>query len=588
MDAQVASGAPDADANTKGKIQLTGDLGGTAASPTVPGLALKANAADVSSALSLKANTADVSNSLSLKANVSDVTSSLALKAPISNPTFTGIVSGIDKSMVGLSFIDNTSDANKPISTATQTALNLKANAADVTAALANKANTSEVTSALNDKENSANKSTSTTLGTSDVLYPSQKAVKTYVDAQVASGAPDADANTKGKIQLSGDLGGTGSTASNPVISNSAVNTNKLADNSVTSSKIVNGTITTYDLADNLITNSKIANDAVDTDEIANGAVTDSKINSVSGSKVNGNISGGAASLVNSRSIYGNSFNGTSSLNQIISSTYGGTGNGFTKFSGPSSSEKTFTLPNSNATLLSSAATVTVAQGGTGANTLASNQVLLGNGTGAIQTVAPGNSGNVLMSNGSTWVSSANSSSSNSPHAIGDSYGGGIVFYVYDGGNHGLIAATSDQSSSVDWDLGSSFETRAKANGVGAGLKNTSILIASLLSQRNNSNYDNYNSQNFAAALCNEYTKSETINNIETTYGDWYLPSKYELNLLYLKKAVVGNFSSARYWSSTEYDGSNAWTINFGTQSGSAESSQDKNSSYRVRAIRAF
>lgn len=36
--------------------------------------------------------------------------------------------------------------------------------------------------------ENSANKSTSTTLGTSDVLYPSQKAVKTYVDARVLQG----------------------------------------------------------------------------------------------------------------------------------------------------------------------------------------------------------------------------------------------------------------------------------------------------------------------------------------------------------------------------------------------------------------
>jgi hypothetical protein len=47
--------------------------------------------------------------------------------APLASPTFTGTVSGITKSMVGLSNVDNTSDANKPISTATQTALNLKA-----------------------------------------------------------------------------------------------------------------------------------------------------------------------------------------------------------------------------------------------------------------------------------------------------------------------------------------------------------------------------------------------------------------------------------------------------------------------------
>ncbi len=58
-----------------------------------------------------------------------------------------------------------------------------------------------------------------------------------------------------------------------------------------------------------------------------------------------------ATTLANSRSIYGNTFNGSADLNQIIASTYGGTGNGFTKFVGPTSSEKTFTLPDSNATL---------------------------------------------------------------------------------------------------------------------------------------------------------------------------------------------------------------------------------------------
>jgi len=55
------------------------------------------------------------------------VTNSLALKAPLASPTFTGLVSGVTKSMVGLGNVDNTSDANKPISTATQTALDLKA-----------------------------------------------------------------------------------------------------------------------------------------------------------------------------------------------------------------------------------------------------------------------------------------------------------------------------------------------------------------------------------------------------------------------------------------------------------------------------
>ena len=54
------------------------------------------------------------------------VTNSIATKAPLNSPTFTGTVSGISKDMVGLGSVDNTSDASKPISTATQTALNSK------------------------------------------------------------------------------------------------------------------------------------------------------------------------------------------------------------------------------------------------------------------------------------------------------------------------------------------------------------------------------------------------------------------------------------------------------------------------------
>ena len=55
-------------------------------------------------------------------------TTELALKAPLTDPTFTGTVSGIDKTMVGLGNVDNTSDTDKPVSTATQNALNTKQN----------------------------------------------------------------------------------------------------------------------------------------------------------------------------------------------------------------------------------------------------------------------------------------------------------------------------------------------------------------------------------------------------------------------------------------------------------------------------
>jgi hypothetical protein len=51
--------------------------------------------------------------------------------------------------------------------------------------------------------------------------------------------------------------------------------------------------------------------------------------------------------------------------------------------------------------------TVAVANGGTGSTTLTANNVLLGNGASAVQVVAPGTSGNVLTSNGTTWTSAA-------------------------------------------------------------------------------------------------------------------------------------------------------------------------------------
>jgi hypothetical protein len=71
---------------------------------------------------------ADINASAAIaQSKISGLTSDLAAKAPLADPTFTGTVSGITKSMVGLGNVDNTSDANKPVSTATQTALDLKA-----------------------------------------------------------------------------------------------------------------------------------------------------------------------------------------------------------------------------------------------------------------------------------------------------------------------------------------------------------------------------------------------------------------------------------------------------------------------------
>lgn len=110
----------------------------------------------------------------------------------------------VNKADIGLDLVDNTSDLNKPISTATQTA--------------------------LNGKEDKSNKSTDVNLGSSDTLYPSQLAVKTYVDNHAVS-VPDATASVKGIIKLTGDLGGTADSPTVPALSNYLLSSLKGANN---------------------------------------------------------------------------------------------------------------------------------------------------------------------------------------------------------------------------------------------------------------------------------------------------------------------------------------------------------------------
>ena len=117
-----------------GSVDNTPDVAKPISTATQASLDLKASITSVN----LKANAAD----LALKADIT----SLNLKAPIASPTFTGIVSGISATMVGLANVDNTSDLTKPISSATQTALDLKANVTDLEAGLATKAGTASPT----------------------------------------------------------------------------------------------------------------------------------------------------------------------------------------------------------------------------------------------------------------------------------------------------------------------------------------------------------------------------------------------------------------------------------------------------------
>ena len=239
-------------------------------------------------------------------------------------------------------------------------------------------------------------------------------------------------------------------------IGSNAVTNAKIQSNAVTTVKILDANVTTAKLADGAVTDVKLATNAVTTAKIADGAVTGAKIAdaAITNAKIGEFISvanGGTgvketlpnlvfagsadpaagatpptfrsltlddlpsdlmtttsvAASINPHYIYGYLFDGTADLDQIISSNFGGTGNGFTKFAGPTTSEKTFTLPDADATILTTNAAVTVEQGGTGLSSLPANAVILGNGTSPVQSVAPGSNGNILTSNGTTWVSQA-------------------------------------------------------------------------------------------------------------------------------------------------------------------------------------
>jgi len=155
--------------------------------------------------------------------------------------------------------------------------------------------------------------------------------------------------------------------------------------------------------------------------------------------------------------------------------------------------------------------------------------------------------------------------SANSVLSVGQNYGGGIIFYIDGTGEHGLIAATSDQSDSVQWYNGTYITTNTFEGEVGKGKPNTNAIV----NVQGNGIY--------AASLCDQL--------VLNGFSDWFLPSKSELNLLYQKRNLVGGFANDYYWSSPEYDTLKAWNqyFPFGVQYYA-----DKSSMAHVRAIRAF
>ena len=151
-------------------------------------------------------------------------------------------------------------------------------------------------------------------------------------------------------------------------------------------------------------------------------------------------------------------------------------------------------------------------------------------------------------------------------YTLGQSFGGGYIFYIDDTGLHGLIVAPSDQSVSAPWG-NIVMSTNATGMVVGTGQTNTTAIIAA-----QGPGY-------YAANICD----SLVLNG----YSDWFLPSHDELNLVYLQKkeTTIWGFSLYGYWSSSENGNISAW---FQSLSSGSILSSNKDFKYYVRAVRAF
>jgi hypothetical protein len=435
-----------------------------------------------------------------------------------------------------------------------------------------------------------SNKSTSVNLGganPSDQAYPSQKAAKAYIDNAiydaVGSGVPDATTLAAGKVKLAGDLGGTAASPTVPALANKENTSNKStnvqtdasSDSKFPSVKAVKtyvdqatmGTALAADLANkaNIVsptfTGSPSAPTPTSTDNSTNIATTAFVQAAIAATNIasDGTITSGSSAVIAVEK------GGTGATTASAARTNLGLVIG-TNVQAPLVAGTDYLVPTGSAASLTNFPTFN--QNTTGTSSNITEIVLPANGGTGLS--ATGTDGQVLTSTNSgtlTWTGT---------HYIGESYGGGKVFFVYDNGKHGLIAASSDQSNAIRWFGGSNTNTRARGNGVGAGLKNTAIIIA---------NQGPVDGNAFAATICNEYYVTETVGLVTTTYGDWYLPSKYELNLLYLKKSEVGGFANWYYWSSTEID--SGWSSLQYFANG-VNYRVNKNLTYAVRAIRAF
>ncbi len=152
---------------------------------------------------------------------------------------------------------------------------------------------------------------------------------------------------------------------------------------------------------------------------------------------------------------------------------------------------------------------------------------------------------------------------------LGITWQGGLIFYLDNTGQHGLVSSSPTDQGTAEWGCSGTTITGGDGIIVGTGSQNTTDIINSCATV------------GIAARLCRSYT--------DGVYNDWFLPSKDELGLMYtnLHMAIPskGGFGAVNYWSSSEVSSTISYKQNF--SNGSAGNGS-KSTPYSVRAVRAF